>query len=173
MVISSIGSVPGKIPGIAMKSEYYDFDHESLPRYGESDDVFGVGNVVTGQGNIRSSLLHSQEVTTKLIENYIGVGDEGTASARFYAGAEARGTAQALAVRDRVEVMRGLSHHEIAAIEQRIRAFQERVGYTGDYDSWIASVTSSIAAGQVDFPTDIALEATRQSSAAFYCAACR
>ena len=69
--------------------------------------------------------------------------------------------------------MRGLSYHEIAAIEQRIRAFQERVGYTGDYDSWIASVTPSITAGQVDFPTDIALEATRQSSAAFYCAACR
>jgi hypothetical protein len=135
MVVSSIGSVPEKIPGIAMKSEYYDFDHESLPRYGESDHVFGVGNVVTGQGNIRSSLLHSQEVTTKLIENYIGVGDESAASARFYADAEARGTVQAKAVRDRVQVMQGLSHHEIAALERRIRAFQERVGYTGDYDS--------------------------------------
>ena len=173
MVISSIGSVPEKIPGIAMKSEYYDFNNEYLARYGESDHVFGAGNVVTGQGNIRSSLLHSQKITTKLIESYIGVADEGTASTRFYAGAEARGTAQAQAVRDRVQVMRGLSYHEIAAIEQRIRAFQERVGYTGDYDSWIASVTPSITAGQADFPTDIALEASRQSSAAFYCAECR
>ena len=69
--------------------------------------------------------------------------------------------------------MRGLSYHEIAAIEQRIRAFQERVGYTGDYASWIASVTPSITAGQVDFSTDIAPEATGQSSAAFYCAECR
>jgi ferredoxin--NADP+ reductase len=172
MVISSIGSVPEKIPGIAMKSEYYDFNNESLPRYSESDHVFGAGNVVTGQGNIRSSLLHSQKITTKLIESYIGVANEDTASTRFYAGAEARGTAQAQAVRDRVQVMRGLSYQEIAAIEQRIRAFQKRVGYTGDYDSWIASVTPSIAAGQADFPTDIALEATRQSSAAFYCAEC-
>src|SRR5580698_9966555 len=173
IVISSIGSVPEKIPGVAMRGEYYDFNNETLPQYGESDHVFGVGNVVTGQGNIRSSMLHSQEGTTKLIENYIGVADEGTASTRFYAGAEARGTAQAQAVRDQVQVMRGLSYHEVAAIEQRIRAFQERVGYTGDYDSWIASVTPSITAGEVDFPTDIALEATRQSSAAFYCAACR
>jgi hypothetical protein len=69
--------------------------------------------------------------------------------------------------------MRSLSYHEIAAIEHRIRAFQERVGYTGDYDSWIAGVTPSITAGQVDFPTDIALEATRRSSAEFYCAAYR
>jgi len=95
------------------------------------------------------------------------------ASARFYAGAEARGTAQAQAVRDQVQLMPSLSYQEVAAIEQRIRAFQERVGYTGDYDSWIASVTPSITAGQVDFPTDMAQEATRQSSAAFYCAACR
>jgi hypothetical protein len=173
MVISSIGSVPEKIPGVAMRGEYYDFNHETLPQYGESDHVFGVGNVVTGQGNIRSSLLHSQEVATKLIENYIGVADEGTKPARFYAGAEARGTAQALAVRDRVQVMRGLSYHEVAAIEQRIRAFQERVGYAGDYDSWIASGTASITADQMDFLTDIALEATRQGSAAFYCTACR
>jgi len=117
IVISSIGSVPEKIPGISMKSEYYDFNHEALLQYGESDHVFGVGNVVTGQGNIRSSLLHSREVTTKLIENYIGVADEGTAPARFYADAEARGTAQAQAVRDRVQVTRGLSYQEIAAIE--------------------------------------------------------
>ena len=173
MVISSIGSVPEKIPGIAMKSEYYDFNHESLPRYGESSHVFGVGNVVTGQGNIRSSLLHSQEVTTELIENYIGVADEGTVSARFYAGAEARGTAQAQAVRDRVQVMRGLSYLEIAAIEQRIRAFQERVGYTGDYDSWIASATPAVTEDQVNLPIDIPQESTLESSTAFYCAACR
>ena len=160
MIISSIGSVPEKIPGVAMRGEYYDFSHESLPRYGESDHVFGVGNVVTGQGNIRSSLLHSEEVTTKLIENYIGVGDEGTASARFYAGAEARGTAQAQDVRDRVQVTRGLSYDEIAALEHRIHAFQERVGYTGDYDAWIDRVTSSIIARQVNFPIDMALGAT-------------
>jgi NADPH-dependent glutamate synthase beta subunit-like oxidoreductase len=172
MVISSIGSVPQKIPGIAMKSEYYDFNNESLPRYGESDRVFGVGNVVTGQGNIRSSQLHSQEATTKLIENYIGVAEEGAASARFYAGAEARGTTQAQAVRDRVQVMQGLSHHEIAALERRIRAFQERVGYTGDYDSWIAGATPAVTEGQVKFPIEIPQESTLESSTAFYCAAC-
>jgi len=173
MVISSIGSLPEEIPGVAMNGEYYDFNHETLPQYGESDHVFGVGNVVTGQGNIRSSLLHSQEAATKLIENYIGVADEGTAPARFYAGAEAGGTAQAQAVRDQVQLMPSLSYQEVAAIEQRIRVLQERVGYTGDYDSWIASVTPSIAAGQVDFPTDIAQESARERSAALYCTACR
>ena len=172
MVISSIGSVPEEIPGVVMKGEYYDFNNKTLPRYVGSDHVFGVGNVVTGQGNIRASLVHSQEVSTKLIESYIGVADGGSAFARLYAGAEARGAAQAQAVRDRVQVMPGLSYLEIAALERRIRVLQERVGYTGDYDSWIASVTPAVTAGQVNF----AEESTHQSlpsSAALDCAACR
>jgi hypothetical protein len=173
MVISSIGSVPEEIPGVSMKGEYYDFEDETLPRYVGSDHVFGVGNVVTGQGNIHSSLLHSQEVTTQLIENYIGVGDEDAPSTRFYAGAEARGAGQAQAVQARVQVLPGLSDLEIAAIERRIRVLQERVGYTGEYDSWIASVPRADTAGQGSIPTDIAPECTRQSSpcsAAFDCA---
>ena len=173
LVVSSIGSVPEMIPGIAMKGEYYDFNHESLPRYGESDHVFGVGNVVTGQGNIRSSLLHSQQVTTKVIERYIGVADGDAAHTRFYAGVEERGKAQAQAVRDRVQVMRSLSYDEVAAIELRIRAFQERVGYTGDYDSWIAGETSAVTDGQVNFPIDIPQEPTPESSTAFCCATSR
>jgi len=135
LVISSIGSVPEEIPGVVMKGEYYGFNEETLPRYVGSDHVFGVGNVVTGQGNIRASLVHSQEVTTKLIENYIGVADWASASTRFYAGAEAQGAAQAQAVRDRVQGMPSLSYLDIAALKRRIRVLQERVGYTGDYDS--------------------------------------
>jgi ferredoxin--NADP+ reductase len=172
LVISSIGSVPEEIPGVAMKGEYYDFNDKTLPRYVGSDHVFGVGNVVTGQGNIRASLVHSQEVSTKLIESYIGVAEGGSASARFYAGTEAHGAAQAQAVRDRVQVMPGLSYLEIAALERRIRVLQERVGYTGDYDSWIAGATPAVTAGQVNF----AEESTHQSlpsSAALDCAACR
>jgi len=65
-----------------------------------------VGNVVTGQGNIRVSLIHSRDVTNQLIER-----------------------------------LPALTESEMATVEQRIRAQQERVGYTGDYDSWIARVT--------------------------------
>ena len=160
LVISSIGSVPEKIPGVVTKGEYYDFSREGLPQYLESDRVFGVGNVVTGKGNIHSSLVNSQEVTTNLIESYIGIGDGASASARFYAGAEAQAAARAEAVRDRVRVTPGLSEPEVAAIEQRIRALQERVGYTGDYESWIARMTPPVPTGQVN----LAGESIHQSS---------
>jgi ferredoxin--NADP+ reductase len=150
VVISSIGSVPEKISGVVTKGEYYDFSQEGLPRYLDSDRVFGVGNVVTGKGNIHSSLVNSQEVTTNLIESYIGIADGVSASARFYASAESQATAQAQAVRYRVRVTPGLSDLEVAAIEQRIRVLQERVGYTGDYESWIANMTPPVTTGQVN-----------------------
>ena len=44
-----------------MSGEYYTFSGNELPRYTAMDRVFGVGNVVTGQGNIRVSLVHSQK----------------------------------------------------------------------------------------------------------------
>src|SRR3989338_2294567 len=100
MIISSIGSVPETIPGIVMKGEYYEFAGEETPQYKGNDRVFGVGNVVTGQGNIRVSLVHSQKVTEQVIERYLGVGD-GCAECRdispLTASAAARGVAQATA----------------------------------------------------------------------------
>ncbi|HUA20598.1 MAG TPA: FAD-dependent oxidoreductase [Bryobacteraceae bacterium] len=125
LVISSIGSVPEVIPGIAMKGEYYTFMDEELPQYSGNERVFGVGNVVTGQGNIRVSLIHSRQVTSQLLESYLGP-------------AEAWGAAQAEAVKRRVHALPPLSASEIAATRQRIRDLQDRVGYTADYDSWIA-----------------------------------
>ena len=140
LVISSIGSVPEVIPGIAMKGEYYTFENEVLPQYSACERVFGVGNVVTGQGNIRVSLVHSREVTTQLIEDYIGVSDDRSDFHGLHVSAEARGAAQAKAVEERVKTLPSLSESEAAAVEQRIRILQERVGYT-DYNSWIATET--------------------------------
>ena len=141
LVISSIGSVPEILPGVSMKGEYYAFSDGDLPQYTGADRVFGVGNVVTGQGNIRVSLVHSQKVTTELIEKYMGVGDGDRNLAGINAPAEARAAGQAEAVADGVKALPALSESEVAALEKRIRSLQERVGYTSDYDSWISKVT--------------------------------
>jgi len=141
LVISSIGSVPEILPGVEMKGEYYTFTDEDLPRYSGADRVFGVGNVVTGQGNIRVSLVHSQRVTTQLIESYMGIGNAGADLAALHAPSEARAAGQAQAVEERLQTLPALSQADAEAIERRIRALQERAGYTGDYDSWIAKVT--------------------------------
>lgn len=142
LVVSSIGSVPERIEGLSMKGEYYTFTGEDdLPRYAGCKNVFGVGNVVTGQGNIRVSLVHSQKVTNHLIENYLGIGNGDGDLSGLYAQGEKRVAGQTQAIQRRVEALPGLSDAQITAVEGRIRTLQERVGYTSDYDSWIAKVT--------------------------------
>jgi len=124
-----------------MKGEYYTFSDEELPRYSSEEHVFGVGNVVTGQGNIHVSLVHSQKVTKHLVDTYMS-GDDGDArvSASFVP-AEARAAGQARAVEEKLRTLPALSSEQIQRLEQRIRERQKQVGYTSDYDSWIAKVT--------------------------------
>jgi ferredoxin/flavodoxin---NADP+ reductase len=141
LVISSIGSVPEILPGVAMKGEYYTFTDDELPRYSGADRVFGVGNVVTGQGNIRVSLVHSQKVTKHLADNYLKSNDDDPSMSVSFAPAEARAAGQARAVEETLQTLPALSPEQIAALERRIRERQQRVGYTSDYDSWIAKVT--------------------------------
>ncbi|MBI3933982.1 MAG: FAD-dependent oxidoreductase [Acidobacteria bacterium] len=144
LIISSIGSVPEVIPGVAMKGEYYEFTDTAVARYKASERVFGVGNVVTGQGNIRVSLVHSQKTTEQLVENYLGIGensDESRDISGFTAPAEARGAAQAQAVKEKVQTLGALTEEQIAAIDRRIQALHQRVGYEGNYDAWIKKVT--------------------------------
>jgi len=99
--------------------------------------------VVTGQGNIHVSLVHSQKVTKHLVENYLRADDDdpGLDARPSFAPAEARAAGQARAVEETLRGLPALSDAAMAAVERRVRERQKRVGYTGDYDSWIARVT--------------------------------
>lgn len=141
LLVSSIGSVPEILPGISMKGEYYAFADEPTPRHTEHRHVFGVGNVVTGQGNIRVSLVHSQGVTKKLLDEYAPTGIDTENLAAMRASDAQRSAQRAEAVIDRVERWPPLSSDQVAKIESRIHALQQRAGYAGDYDAWIAKVT--------------------------------
>jgi NADPH-dependent glutamate synthase beta subunit-like oxidoreductase len=140
LVISSIGSVPEILPGVAMKGEYYTFSGEDIPRYTGCERVFGVGNVVTGQGNIRVSLVHSQRVTAHLIENYLNVGASDGDLAPLYEAAEERAAAQTESMIEKIMELPSLSSEEVAAIDARIGERQKSLGYA-DYNSWIAKIT--------------------------------
>ena len=122
-----------------MNGEYYTFNDKDLPRYTAMERVFGVGNVVTGQGNIRVSLLHSQKVVKRVVDRCIKGGD-GNAEAGT-AGAERQVASAMDAIAKQIEVIPPLSDDQMAAVERQVLALQEKAGFTSDYDSWIAKVT--------------------------------
>ncbi|MHC4956782.1 MAG: FAD-dependent oxidoreductase [Planctomycetota bacterium] len=126
-IVSSIGSVPEKIEGIAMSGEWYTWKDWDLGHYEGLDNVFGVGNVVTGQGNIRKSLLHAQAVAEHLKDNY-------------FRGA--LGAAQAEAVKEHVATKEKLPVETVKSILARVKARQDAVGYhDGGFAEWIKQVT--------------------------------
>jgi NADPH-dependent glutamate synthase beta subunit-like oxidoreductase len=142
MVISSIGSVPEPLEGVEMKGTYYKYKDWDTGEYAPLPGVFGVGNVVTGQGNIKASLEHGRAVGTHLVENYLGVGDPGERDlTQAYAKAEAKGAAAAEAVEAHLERVAPLPVERVNALLERATARQAQVGYEGDYSAWIAKVT--------------------------------
>ena len=69
MVISSIGSIPEKIQGLSYNGEKLEFENEDLGKIKGFENVYALGNAVTGKGNIKESKHHGEDVTLKLIES--------------------------------------------------------------------------------------------------------
>jgi hypothetical protein len=139
-VISSIGSIPVPIAGIPQRGEVYDFTDLELGRVAGYDTVFGAGNAVTGKGNILASRKHSIQVSTHLIEQFLGLGKNnadhrGEEAALDTITAPVDESVQRIAawVSGRPPADAGC----IEAILRRVRERQQAVDYTGTYGNWM------------------------------------
>ena len=145
MIVSSIGSIPEPIPGLPFKGEFYEFSDWDLGRFAAFPEMFGVGNVVTGQGNIAISRRHAKTVSDTLVAKYLGVGDGvpgGVVAAGGVASAaESRGAAAAEAVQEHVQRLPRLEPAKLRSLAAKANERQSAVGYGGDFAQWIASVT--------------------------------
>ncbi|HVC43281.1 MAG TPA: hypothetical protein VND20_00570 [Candidatus Binataceae bacterium] len=141
LVISSIGSIPEPIPGIAQRGEVYEYADAAVGLLMEgATAVYAAGNVLTGKGNIKDSLVSGSHIGTHIAEAYLGLADEGmreplTESMREIAHMEGLRMAASIGARAPLPAAR------IAEIFWRVRARQQAVGYTGDYRGWIKKVT--------------------------------
>jgi hypothetical protein len=102
------------------------------------DRVFGVGNVVTGQGNIRVSLVHSQKVTKRLVE-CMQCDNENAGAATTEAEQQVASSMQA--IEKQIEMIPQLSDDQMASVKRQVHALQQKAGFTADYDAWLAKVT--------------------------------
>ena len=128
LVIASIGSLPEPIEGIEMDGPYYSFENEETGRYLPVDGVFGVGNVITGRGNIRVSQNHSQHIADLVAARF-----DGRPPAELHGSDVAARVAEHLAARPVP------SSDEFTALRNRVQARQAEVGYV-DLDQWLTAV---------------------------------
>ncbi len=133
MVISSIGSIPKPIEGIPTRGELYYYDSWDTGEVHGLPGVFGLGNVLTGKGNIKDSRKNAIEIIEKVVAAYLGVGDEAV---------EAPGgpSAEAEAVAEQATAGEPMTVDAMKALADRIESRHRAIGYT-DYGSWIRART--------------------------------
>lgn len=137
LTISSIGSVPEPIAGIEMDGEYYRFTDEETGEYRPIPGVFGLGNVITGRGNIKVSQKHGRHIAERVARGWLGLeAGEGTPTqpVRDAAHAVAEEVARYLESRP------PLTDEQVSCIMERVERRQREVGYD-DFDAWLARHT--------------------------------
>jgi NADPH-dependent glutamate synthase beta subunit-like oxidoreductase len=130
LVISSVGSIPEPIPGVEMKGEVYSFKDWDTGEYTAMEGVFGLGNVVTGRGNIDESRKHAAAVSRKILQNYLGVGNGDRDLSSLYAAVEARARLQMESVKDFLEGKPPLPVPQVNSILARVHQRWEQIRYT-------------------------------------------
>jgi ferredoxin/flavodoxin---NADP+ reductase len=139
LIISSIGSLPEPVEGIEMDGAYYRFEDWDTGRYGPIPTVFGAGNVITGQGNIRVSNKHGRYVGEALAERYLGIADEDAGRA-FEAG-PSRGVENAAknagTIAAALTDIPKLSPAAANRVLTKALARQYKVGFKTSYRKWI------------------------------------
>jgi NADPH-dependent glutamate synthase beta subunit-like oxidoreductase len=144
LVISSIGSIPEPIAGILQDGQLYRFSDLEHGRIEGFDSVFGTGNVVTGKGNIKVSRKHSIEITSYVVESFLGLGDGSHAGEEALLDpASARGRETGERVAQWVDGRAPLDSGVVEKLLDRIGSRQREVGYGGEYRDWIDRVTPS------------------------------
>jgi ferredoxin--NADP+ reductase len=135
LVVSSIGSVPEPIPGVPMKGELYDYADFASGAVRDVRGVYGLGNVLTGKGNIKESRENAREIAERTIGMLLGVSEGSVVEAvdAIHAGA-----------RERVEPVIAQVERAPKATPEQLRAFlgpmfvrQGELGYSGDYSEWL------------------------------------
>jgi hypothetical protein len=137
LIVSSIGSIPMATPGLPMKGELIDFASWETGQVRGFDNVFGLGNVLTGKGNIKESRKNAHEIAERVAANYLGVGEGDLDMAGAHASARAQ------AERAVTESQKGakLTPGQIDGVYAEVRKHWTRTGYDGNYAGWIETHT--------------------------------
>ena len=71
IVVSSIGSLPEVSPGLSGEDGMFTIEDYDTGKLSGLEDVFALGNAVTGRGNIKASRDHGRQVVRHLIDNVL------------------------------------------------------------------------------------------------------
>lgn len=141
LVVSSIGSVPEPIEGLPMEGELYRFDNDDTGELEGMLGVYGLGNVLTGRGNIKDSRSNAAQIAAQILDTFLGNPD---GAERDRAGDEMANAIHSAASKraeklvDKAMLGKPLPPEQVAKIYELVESRWRAAGYDGDYRAWIA-----------------------------------
>jgi NADPH-dependent glutamate synthase beta subunit-like oxidoreductase len=134
LIISSIGSLPEHIEGIPVKGNLLNTIRKGACRIKGYDNVFAIGNAVTGRGNIKESRIHGKESVNRIFDQHLD--PKKTQFQGILRKLETKVNKQVGEIDRQLNSREILSEEDRVRIDQKIDALQNKVGYDGDYLSW-------------------------------------
>ena len=135
LLISAIGSIPEQINGIPLKGEIYDVEDTETGKLKGFNNVFALGNAVTGRGNIRQSQAHGRYVSENIVDQYLAWREQDYEE--IFDAASDRVDSRVVSIGEHLQAVAPLPAENMAQIHVRIKELQKNAGYDGNYKKWI------------------------------------
>ncbi|HBH06069.1 MAG TPA: hypothetical protein DDX92_05665 [Flavobacteriales bacterium] len=139
LIISSIGSIPENLNSVPSQDELIDTHGELSCRVAGFDNVFAIGNAVTGRGNILESKRHGRNTTEQIIDTHLDPLAEKFKD--WFDDVKSGVTENVDEISRALENAAVQSDDIIEGILDKSRKLQVEAGYNSSYRDWIKAHT--------------------------------
>ena len=137
LLVSSIGSLPKETPSLPIAGNYLRTEGKHGVQVEGFDNVFAVGNVVTGRGNILESRKHGREITDLIIDEHLTKEDPMADKYEdIFRNIEGDVLEKIETIETSLSEAQLPSNAKVDYILESTKELQERIGYDGDYLAW-------------------------------------
>jgi len=135
LVVSSIGSIPEMIKGIPSDGGIFKITDPESCLINGFDNVFAIGNAVTGKGNINESIKHGREISAEIMDGYLKWRQEDYENWHRQTAVKVyRDIARIIEV---IEKRKFMPDEAIQEIMDKTKTLQEKAGFDGNYEAWV------------------------------------
>jgi len=134
LVISSIGSLPEPLTGLPFKHSLIETEENDSCKVIGFENVFAIGNAVTGRGNIAESRTHGRESAQSIMETHLEWDEE--QFQQFLRNLESDVDKQVGSITQHLTNLDTMPDEVINNILVKTKEMQIKVGYNGNYPEW-------------------------------------
>lgn len=138
LLISSIGSLPEETPSLPIANNYLKTQGEHGVQVEGYENVFAVGNVVTGRGNILESRKHGRETTDLIIDEHLSDDPMRDQYEDIFRNIEGDVDRKIDTIKSTLSKAKLPDNDKVDFILKKTKELQQRSGFDGNYMKWVA-----------------------------------